>query len=126
MGHSIKHSCIYDIVHSTVRHLLAAFDTLNHDALINLGFRDKSISLLKSYIENRHSEVEICSVRSLPRPHLVGFPQRSVLEPPYLTSTFPRYSKCFQDIHRSRFTHSLMIFNYIHKQITTIHPPYHA
>ena len=54
--------------HGTLLVLLdmsAAFDTLNHGALINrlfaIGFRTKALSVLKSYIENRFSEVKIGS-----------------------------------------------------------------
>ena len=62
--------------HGTLLVLLdmsAAFDTLNHDELINrlfaIGFRTKALSLLKSYIENRFSEVKIGSEGSKPRLH---------------------------------------------------------
>ena len=62
-----------------------AFDTLNHDALINrlfaIGFRTKALSLLKSYIQNRFSEVKIGSECSKPRLHTHGVPQGSVLVP---------------------------------------------
>ena len=73
--------------HGTLLVLLdmsAAFDTLNHDALINrlfaIGFRTKALSLLKSYIENRFSEVKIGSECSKPRLHTHGVPQGSVLQ----------------------------------------------
>ena len=72
--------------HGTLLVLLdmsAAFDTLNHDALINrlfaLGFRTKALSLLKSCIQNRFSEVKIGSECSKPSLHTHGVPQGSVL-----------------------------------------------
>ena len=61
----------------------AAFDTLNHDALTNrlfaIGFRTKELSLLKSYIQNRFSEVKIGSECSKPRLHTHRVPRGSVI-----------------------------------------------
>ena len=73
--------------HGTLLVLLdmsAAFDTLNRcmvNRLFAIGFQTKALSLHKSYIQNRFSDVKIGSECSKPRLHTYGVPQGSVLGP---------------------------------------------
>ena len=75
----------------------AAFDTLNHDALINrlfaIGFRTKSLSLLKSYIEIRFSEVTIGSDTQNHVSTHAEYPKAQYLDRFYLISTYLQFLK---------------------------------
>ena len=65
--------------------LSKAFDTIDHDILLYklhyYGFRNKSFSLIKSYLENRQQYVQIENVKSVPLPIRTGVPQGSILGP---------------------------------------------
>lgn len=65
--------------------LTKAFDTVCHTELLatlgNMGFRNNSIKLLKSYLTGRIQYTEINSVRSSPKTVEYGVPQGTVLGP---------------------------------------------
>ena len=67
-------------------HLSAAFDTLDHELLlsileISLGFKDKVLSFLISYLSSRSQKVLINGEYSMPRTIKTGVPQESILGP---------------------------------------------
>ncbi len=65
--------------------LSKAFDTLDHDILIDklysYGFRDNALGLFKSYLSNRKQFVEFNDAKSELLPLQTGVPQGSVLGP---------------------------------------------
>jgi retron-type reverse transcriptase len=65
--------------------LKKAFDTVNHDILIDkmsfYGFRGNDLSWIKSYFSERSQYVEINNVQSSPTTIKCGVPQGSVLGP---------------------------------------------
>lgn len=65
--------------------LSKAFDTINHEILIKkldyYGIRNKSLSLLKSYLSNRKQYVEINDTKSSFANIKTGVPQGSILGP---------------------------------------------
>ncbi len=65
--------------------LSKAFDTLDHDILIDklysYGFRDNALKLFRSYLSNRKQFVEFDNVKSELLPLQTGVPQGSVLGP---------------------------------------------
>ena len=66
--------------------LSAAFDTLDHELLLSIletsvGFKDKVLSFLNSYLSSRSQKVLIDGEYSMPRTIKTGVPQRSVLGP---------------------------------------------
>ena len=66
--------------------LSAAFDTPDHELLLsiletNLGFKDKVLSFLISYLSSRSQKVLIDGEYSMPRTIKTGVPQGSVLGP---------------------------------------------
>ena len=69
--------------------LSSAFDTINHDILINmvyyLGIFDAPLLWFKSYLSNRSSSVQIGESLSSPISFTCGVPQGSVLSPLLLT-----------------------------------------
>ena len=75
----------------------AEFDTLNHDALINrlfaIGFRTKALSLLKSYIENRFSEVQMDQNAQNHVSTHTEYPKYLYLDRYYLISTYLQFFK---------------------------------
>ena len=62
-----------------------AFDTVDHTLLINklhrYGIRGTSLSLIKSYLENRTHHVTIADSKSTTKPIAISVPQGSVLGP---------------------------------------------
>ena len=70
----------------TMLDLSAAFDTLDHQILLNrlfssFGICDTALNWFKSYLENRHQKVKINSFYSDELPISFGVPQGSVLGP---------------------------------------------
>ena len=66
--------------------LSAAFDTLDHELRLSiletsLGFKDKVLSFLNSYLSSRSQKVLIDGDYSMPRTIKTVVPQRSVLGP---------------------------------------------
>ena len=66
--------------------LSAAFDTLDHELLLSiletiLGFKDKVLSFLDSYLSTRSQKVLIDGEYSIPRTIKTGVPQGSILGP---------------------------------------------
>ena len=66
--------------------LLAAFDTLDHELLLSvletsLGFKDKVLSFLNSYLSSRSQKVLIDGEYSMQRTIKTGIPQGSILGP---------------------------------------------
>jgi len=65
--------------------LTKAFDTINHEILLNklnyYGIRNNSLSLIESYLTNRKQFVEIDSVKSEYLNITTGVPQGSILGP---------------------------------------------
>jgi hypothetical protein len=66
--------------------LSAAFDTVNHEILLNrlkcvFGIDDVALKWFRSYLSNRTQSVVIDDARSDPMPLLTGVPQGSVLGP---------------------------------------------
>ena len=65
--------------------LSAAFDTVDHDMLIEdlwfCGVRESALALLRSYLENRLQRVVVREALSEPSPLRCGVPQGSVLGP---------------------------------------------
>ena len=65
--------------------LAKAFDTIDHDILLfklkHYGFNDISLSLIRSYLNNRNQFVEIYQSRSTVKYLSCGVPQGSVLGP---------------------------------------------
>ena len=72
-------------------YLSAAFDTLDHELLLSilktsLGFKDKVLSFLNSYLSSRSLKVLIDGEYSMPRTIKTGVPQGSVLGPVLFSS----------------------------------------
>ena len=70
--------------------LLAAFDTLDHELLLSiletsLGFKDKVLSFLNSYLSSRSQKVLIDGEYSMQRTIKTGIPQGSILGPVLLS-----------------------------------------
>ena len=66
--------------------LSAAFDTLDHELLLSiletsLGFKDKVLSFLNSYLSSRSQKMLIDGEYSMPRTIKTGVPQVSILGP---------------------------------------------
>ena len=65
--------------------LSAAFDTVDHDMLIEdlwfCGVRESALALLRSYLENRLQRTVVREALSEPSPLRCGVPQGSVLGP---------------------------------------------
>ena len=66
--------------------LSAAFDTIDHEILLNrlnisFGISDSALSWFHSYLFDRSSSVSICGLSSDPSPLRFGVPQGSVLGP---------------------------------------------
>ena len=70
-------------------YLSAAFDTVDHQLLLNdfsdCGVEGTAVSLLESYLENREQCVATGESRSEPTALQYGVPQGSVLGPVLLT-----------------------------------------
>ena len=70
----------------TMLDLSAAFDTIDHDILLNrlthtFGIKDKALNFLKTYLVNRNQKVKINGFYSSEIPLSFGVPQGSVLGP---------------------------------------------
>ena len=66
--------------------LLAAFDTIDHEILIDhlsqrLGIKDHALSWFKSYLSERLQPIHLHGISSSPKDLLFGVPQGSVLGP---------------------------------------------
>jgi retron-type reverse transcriptase len=63
----------------------AAFDTVDHDLLLNklekLGVIDDALQWIKSYLGERYFSTQVNDVKSKPLPLKMGVPQGSVLGP---------------------------------------------
>ena len=70
----------------TLLDLSAAFDTIDHSILLErlsftFGIKDKALSLIKSYLQERNQKVKINNLYSNELPVSFGVPQGSVLGP---------------------------------------------
>merc|ERR1712074_472216 len=78
--------------------LTKAFDTLNHEILINklqyYGLQNNSLNLMKNYLENRCQFVTMNSVNSQKLPISTGVPQGSILGPLLFLIYVNDMSKC--------------------------------
>ena len=107
-GHSTSLALhhLYDKISAAIDHK-KAFDTVNHDILLNklehYGVRSLAFGWIRSYFTNRQQYVEyngICSRRSVIR---CGVPQRSILGPLFFL-TF------INDIHNASDIFDLVLF----------------
>ena len=75
--------------------LLTAFDTIDHDLLLNhfkdvFGIRDTALAFFGSYLSGREQTVSVLGRESEPSSLLYGVPQGSVLGPiPFILYTQP-------------------------------------
>jgi hypothetical protein len=95
--HSTNHALNYSVNHvenalNEKKHVLGifidlskAFDTIDHQKLLfklnNYGIRGNTLSLIKSYLSNRHQYTTVLGQESDKLPVIFGVPQGSVLGP---------------------------------------------
>ena len=88
----------------TLLDLSAAFDTIDHSILLErlsftFGIKDKALSLIKSYLQERNQKVKINNLYSNELPVSFGVPQGSVLGPLLFTMyIYPLKSVIDKDI----------------------------
>ena len=95
--------------------LSAAFDTIDHQILLNrlktfFGFSGSSLSIIESYLSNRFQHVTIDNHSSVPLQITTGVPQGSVLGP-LLFHFIPLQSVIFSLVPKSNFIYMLTTLN---------------
>ena len=90
-----------DVTMLTMLDLSAAFDTIDHDILIqrlncSFGISDNVLNWFKSYLSDRQQKVKIGNIYSDDKPMLFGVPQGSVLGPLLFTMYMYPVSKIIQ------------------------------
>ena len=99
---------------SVLLDLSKAFDTVDHQILINklnkIGIRGISLQWIKSYLTNRVQYVEINGKKSTEQPITIGVPQGSILGPLLFLIYINDMSKCSEKLSFVHFADDTTVF----------------